>query len=430
MRYLFSKLASPVLIPTILLFCSIALFAEPAPKEAFPLVLYGVPNVDEDIVRAKELGFNHIYRSGNGFAGDPADPERMADIQSYLDRAASHGMKVAFCLDGPRRTAKREVGFEQMQSIIRRFKKHPAIGFWYLYDEPNLPSPKTKRAMLAARYQEEGGNAGEAVVKEVTRPVAQLLPFYEMVKQESPDIPVILMMAITEDGWWADAWKGFYPAYDIVSFDTYPVYAAPFPESNLGRVTKWMESYRKGTDKPVMPCLQVFNWNSLSGRVERAKLAGRTDYKDWRYPNLQELRYWNFSSLLQGAPGLIYYTYGGPDMQRRPPASWLEGVLKPTTHELKRFTELTKNAPLTELSGLDDSLILAGLWKTQEGTFVAIANGNATSERLVSERILKELNRGDREAWEFTRAGGVEQKDGEVVGVNMQPWEVQVWRMR
>lgn len=397
-------------------------------KEAFPLILYGVPNRDEDFRQASELGFNYVYRSGNGFAGDPADPERMADIQTYLDRATSHGMKVMFCLDGPRRTAKGALGTEQMQSIIRRFKHHPAVGFWYLYDEPNLPSPKTKKAMLAARFQDETGAAEKAVVKELTRPPEQLLPVYEMIKEESPDIPVVLMMAITNDGWWADAWKQFYPTYDIVSFDTYPVYADPFPKAPLGRVTSWMDRYTKGTDKPVMPCLQAFNWQTLSGRVERAKAAGNTEYPNWRYPNLQELRYWHFSSLLQGAPGLIYYTYGGPDLKRRPPEAWFEGALKPAVHELQRFTTLTGQSMPEKLTG--ESPILSGTWKTGDGVFIVIANGTESAQRLTHQETLSRLNRGRAAAWDFTRAEGLDLQEGRIVGVNLEPWEIQIWQIR
>ncbi len=402
----------------------------PEAKEAFPLILYGVPNTDEDILRAKELGFTHIYRSGSGFAGDPTDPERMEDIQTYLDRATHHGMKVAFCLDGHRRIPRGQTGLEQMQSIVARFKHHPAIGFWYFYDEPNLPSPKTKKAMLAARLQESPDSSGETIVKELVRPPELLLPAYEMVKREAPDIPVIVMMAITEDGWWRDAWKQFHATYDIVSFDTYPVYALPFPKAPIGRVTSWMDRYTKGTDKPVMPCLQIFNWNTLGARVERAKAAGNMEYVNWRYPNLEELRYWNFSSLIQGAPGAIYYTYGGPDLKRRPPDEWLDNTLKAATHELRRFTGLTQSSSLHRLPHAQDSPILSATWKSADGLFLVIANGSDGEQRIVQREILSELNRGNAKAWEFTRTAGLDLIDGKIAGINLEPWEIQIWQIR
>ncbi len=407
--------------------------SEKEPKaigEAYPLILYGVPNTDEDFRRTKELGFNHVYSSGNGFAGDPANAERMADIQTYLDRAAAHGLKVAFCLDGHRRLQRGELGIEQMQKIVQRFKDHPAIGFWYLYDEPNLPSSKTKKAMLAAQLQEEAGQSGDEVIKEVVCPPERLLPAYKMVKQEAPKIPVILMMAITHDGWWSDSWKAFYNTYDIVSFDTYPVYASPFPQAPLDRVTSWTERYTKGTDKPVMPCLQIFNWNSLSRRVERARAAGNTEVDHWRYPNLEELRYWNFSSLIQGAPGMIYYTYGGPDASRRPPAQWLDGDLKTTTHELRRFTALTQSRPLKRIVPTGESPVLSASWQTDEGHFMVIANGSAAKQHLVDKEVLTELNRGKAQAWDFTRTTALDLKEGKVAAINLEPWEVLIWQVQ
>lgn len=430
---LFSALGILGICCAAILFSRMAIPKSQAATEAdepFPLILYGVPNTDEDIIRARELGFTHIYRSGSGFAGDPADPQRMEDIQTYLDRALMHGMKVAFCLDGHRRIHRGETGLEQMQRIVARFKHHPAIGFWYLYDEPNLPTAKTKKAMEAARLQDETGNAEKAVVKELRCPPERLLPAYTMVKQEAPEIPVIVMMAITDDAWWRDAWQQFYSTYDIVSFDTYPVYAQPFPKAPINRVTDWMDRYTKGTDKPVMPCLQTFSWKTLSVRVERAKAAGNTEYVNWRYPNLEELRYWNFSSLIQGAPGMVYYTYGGPDLSRRPPEEWLTHTLKATTLELREFTGLVRRSTLRRLPCDEKMPLLCATLKGRDGTFLVIANSSDTEQRLFQENIISELNRGTPKAWEFTRAAGLETKGGRTTGVHLKPWEVQIWQIR
>ncbi|HWL52047.1 MAG TPA: hypothetical protein VNQ90_06410 [Chthoniobacteraceae bacterium] len=436
------KTAFPVAIGLLLIFGFLALLTKsnwtrnkvasepPEDREAYPLILYGVPNTDKDLRRTRELGFTHIYRSGNGFAGNPDDPERMDDIRTYLDRAQAHGLKVAFCLDGHRRLRKGEQGIEEMRAIVRQFKNHPALGFWYLYDEPNLPSPKTKKAMLAARLQEEGGASDEEVVKELVCPPGRLLPAYEMVKQEAPGRPVILMMAITNDGWWRDAWKEFHASYDIISFDTYPVYATPFPEAPLDRVTSWMDRYTKGTDKPVMPCLQTFNWNTFSRRVERAREAGNTEVDQWRYPNLEELRYWNFSSLIQGAPGAIYYTYGGPDPARRPPASWLDRDLKTTTRELARFTALAEPHSLRRITLPGRTPVLCAAFRSGKGRFIVVANGSGTGQQLADADLLSELNGSTVQAWDFTRATALHLKEGSVVGIDLQPWEVQVWQVQ
>lgn len=398
----------------------------------YPLIFYGVPGTDENFRLMREMGVSHVYTRGgsHGFSGLPSDTERMGRIRDYLDMAARHGLRVLFCLDGNRRILRGEEGLEQMRGIVRLFKGHPAVAFWYLHDEPNLPSAKSRKAMLAAQLQEAGGGQDDVAVKEVRNHPESLLPFYKMIKEESPDVPVILMLAAVKDAWWGAVWRDFAGTYDILSFDTYPVFDQPFPQAPLDRVTDWMREYTEGTDKPVMPCLQTFNWNTIKRKVERAQAAGNETSPQWRYPNHEELRYWNFTSFIQGAPGLIYFTFGGGDAKRHPPGEWLEGSLKPATLEIRRFTHLVLPLRMEKLPLSREDSLLAALWRGNGKSYLAVANGKAKKQRITADAILAELNRGEARPWEFTRPDALEAGEKKITALNLDPWEVSVWEVQ
>jgi hypothetical protein len=238
---------------------------------SYPLVLLGVPPTEEDFQRMAEMGFNATLYYGFWFAGDPASSKSMEGIQAYLDLAQKHGLKVGFQLDGWRRVPREQLGLEQVRKIVRRFKDHPALGFWYLYDEPNILVSREKKLGYLKRislkaYPKllEGSKKAlakltkeqKAMLEERTTP-QELLPFYQAVKRESPGVPVCV--TVTSD---TTTWRGYEKTYDLFAFDSYPVFGLPFPRSDLRTVTDLNQrALRMG--KPVLPILQVFNWNTL-----------------------------------------------------------------------------------------------------------------------------------------------------------------------
>lgn len=392
-------------------------------KDEYPLVAYGANSVDE-FPEIKEMGFTHVYTSGFGFSGDPANEERMQWIQTYLDEAERNGLKVMFCLDGHRRVSRGEIGLQQMQAIVRRFKDHPAVGFWYLYDEPNMPSIDSRRSMAAQLQLEESSDTDSTIVRELLASPDVLLPFYRMVKNESEDLPVMILMAITDTAWWRDSWQEFHETLDIISFDIYPVYGQEFPEASLQRVTQWTDEYMRNTDKMVLPTHQIFNWNTIPRRVDRLVAQGRDDYKYWRVPNYEELRFWNFSSLIQGAPGVIYYSYAEP---RRGSDEWVEQDLKPSILEFRAFTDLIQSMERTELLPYSENQsVLAAQWVGKNSSFVVMAN--ASSEKRSFEwQVPDSLTSRTWSPWESSRVDAFEKRGEAVFYITMNPWEILIW---
>ena len=112
-------------------------------SKQFPLVLYAVPGTDAHFKKVHDMGFDYVHLYG--LTKGPVSEAGFQRIQDYLDLAQKHQMKVMLDLDGSRRV--RAGMLEDMQKVVQRFKDHPALGFWYLYDEPEL----TKNSSPARR---------------------------------------------------------------------------------------------------------------------------------------------------------------------------------------------------------------------------------------------------------------------------------------
>jgi hypothetical protein len=150
----------------------------------------------------------------------------------------------------------------------------------------------------------------------------------------------------------------------------------------------------------------------------------------WRYPTLEELRYWNFSTLIQGARGAMYYTYGGPERERRD-LTWLEGTLKPAIQEFRGFTDLVRPAWQKQVILSDtrcDQLFMAR-WKRDEATYLVLVNNLPFDRTIVSSRVLESLNQGELIPWRFTRHGSMDRVNGRVTGIGLKAWEVMVWEV-
>ena len=76
---------------------------------------------------------------------------------------------------------------KKLRTAVREWKNHPALGMWYLFDEP---SPELHE---------------------------RLLNIYKMLKTETPDIPVLLCLS------WIKNYQVFKDCADILMPDLYPV---------------------------------------------------------------------------------------------------------------------------------------------------------------------------------------------------------------
>ncbi|MCC7349223.1 MAG: DUF4434 domain-containing protein [Phycisphaerales bacterium] len=383
----------------------------------YPVILMAVPATDDDFARVKEIGADYVHLYG---MSSDASQKGMDWMRAYLDMAQKYGLKVMFDLDGQSRMEKGDIGIEEMRRIVTEFKDHPAMGFWYLDDEPDY-NQRVK----------------PATVKQ----------FYEAVKQASPNIPVCIVMTT------GPYWKDYQQGYDIFSFDTYPVSDQPFPSANLQVVTDFNRQAVK-LGKPVIPCLQAFNWVFMWTGQEVA--AGQYDSKNpsprlkaMRYPTLAEMRYWNFTTLLQGSRGVMYYSYlrgiqselesqllakVEPDWTRDKQIDphWVDTTLRQSIHELSAFTELVKPAwKLQLIRPGRNSNLLEGVWGRDGKRYVVMINTFPLKRTVYLNDAMKApFENATVTPWNFSRQVTPHVgSDHQTVIDEMHPWEVLVWEI-
>ena len=169
-----------------------------AAADDFTLGLYSVhPVRAKTILPIAEDGVNCLFH----YVDLLSHPEQ---AEALLDAAAACRVKAALQLVRRRRTLQDPDHLEKLRSAIRKFRRHPGLGMWYLFDEPS-----------AADHD-------------------ALLPVYRMVKQETPEIPVALCLA------WRKNYHVFADCADILMPDLYPVKDEAFPDAPLNQFSHFI----------------------------------------------------------------------------------------------------------------------------------------------------------------------------------------------
>lgn len=350
--------------------------------ETFPIIIYDVRNSNKAFNIAKKWGATHVHRYGMGISVDKD--------QSFFDRAADHDLKVMSNLR-LKRWIDMDGGIDSMRAYVQHFKDHPALGFWYLSDEPD--------------------NKGY--------PPAELTPFYDMVRKERPAAPVAVAHARSEN------WYRYGEVQDVLMYDSYPIQGEIFPKVRLNEWTYFTKKAIKRGKKDgdiVVPILQIFNWKAMAEKGQK-KFRG-FDVEKLRYPNKQELRYMSFVSIALGAEGLSFYSYYRSRMVDK---GWAEHILAPVIHEAKTFMMQVADAHRQPvLQGENEDFFLT-LWTSEEDTFVILVNASPKSLQ-VQQSLEGALEEGRLESWGNTRKAKATLKDGSISVRQIRPWEVLIWR--
>ncbi len=370
-------------VALVLILLAAPLAAEPLDlaSDEFPIGMYSVDS-EGAMVQVKEMGVGYVHTYG---MGNDASDEGIADDLAYMDLAEKHGLKVMVYLNGRKWVA--EHGLAEMHKIVLALKDHPALGFWLFYDEP----------------------AGKLTH-------AQLLPFYWLIKYETPNVPVAIVEAWTKE-WWKTA-----EVCDILQLDHYPVHAEPFPTAPLGNVTEFVGRAVALESTPIMPVLQCMNWKVMADYMKSKGI----DPEQCRYPSAAELHYWSYSSLAQGTRGLFWWSYyrsvqGG--------YGWINSTFKEAMGEVREFADLVAPAHKPEIFEFarDEDVHIA-IWERPTGKYMVLANGQAIA-RTISRGTEGRLADGTGlEPWGHTRDAGATVADGRIT-VAAEPWETFVWKL-
>jgi hypothetical protein len=351
-------------------------------SDRFPIGLFSVDHPGA-MTQARGFGVGYVHTYANGRS---AEPEQLARDAAYMDAAQERGLQVMYNLNG-RRYVGRSGGLDEFRRIVAAVKDHPALGFWYLYDEPDRKHT-----------------------------AAEIAPFYEALKEMTPDVPVAVATA------WSERWYAYQDVLDILMIDLYPVQHRPFPQSKLNNMTTFTRNaLSKG--KPVMPINQCMNWKILAGDKEEYR---GSPVAELRYPNADELRYLCYSGLVQGVRGMFWWSYYR-SVQLEP--RWMREVFGPVVREFAGFTRLVAPAhDALRFERAADSNLLMALWQRESGDYLVLVNAWPLEQavtRWMEDRI---------ESARLTPVGGTRDSGATLtrgrLNVGMvQPWEVLVWQL-
>ena len=352
-------------------------------NEEFPIIFFGMINTDRAFELAKKWGATHVHSYGLG-------KSKKRD-QNFFDRAAEYELKVMANLGG-RYWIKQNNGVDSMRALVRHFKDHPALGFWYLFDEPD--------------------NKG-------FQP-AELKPFYRMIHEETPNIPVAISHARSKH------WYRYGQVQDMFLYNNYPVEGEEFPQSELNVWTNFAKAAMKREEKDnniVIPVLQMFNWRAFAKKSQK-KFRGFAIEK-LRYPNQQELRYMSFASIALGSPGLSFFSYY---RARTPRKNWPGHVLAPVLQEVKKFSNHITETKMQQITGGKNNLFLTQ-WVDEQSAYILLANASPNS-RTIRQSLDNNLETGQLEPWGKTRKAKAALEGGRIIVEQVKPWEVLIWKVQ
>lgn len=223
--------------------------------------IYGLPPIDVAYEWAAKSGFTHVIN----YVG-PDQPERqLQDLELCKKYGLKMGLNVYARLYLPPYPINKAE--QELRAFARRFRNHPALGFYYLRDEPERSERNT------------------------------MMRFWKILKEEDPAHPVALCLKRYTENVFGDC-------ADWLMGDDYPVVNQPFPQAKLTCYSRFIRSLHR-FGRPVIAIGQYFIWSEASTR--------QFGFEDRRYANIIELRYFMYSALSSGENlrGMFWYVYAG-----------------------------------------------------------------------------------------------------------------------
>lgn len=269
------------------------------------------------------------------------------NLDRILENARENNVKVYLEVSRP---AIQKGELETIVNFVRKYKNHPAIGGWYLFDEPEL-------AKIDGRY----------IYRENPRLLAAA---YRAIKREDPE-HFVLGAHYGRSPRAGISLEPFVGLADRITVDYYVVFKPPECPSNnefgcdyffrdmpedFNRIQQFYES--KG-QPPFLPAIQG------SGEAEFGK----------REPTRAEARYYTFVSILNPTSGIYYWMweYSNP--------AFRNGVLKPSLDEIRPYLPYLFNKAERSLTA-DRAKFTYRAYRKNDNYFAVIVNPNETGESV------------------------------------------------
>jgi len=375
---------NPSILLSLIAFSLLGLCAAPGPAEPFdpdsnefPILMMDIhpadtSAIDDVLPVVKQMGVNYVHHYKH-FEEAPVRPlETLIAHTADIDKAwEQYGLKWWV---GLHRQRIKDHNLYELRTFVRAVKDKPGLGFWYLFDEPNLHHVWAE----------------------------DLAPVYQMLKEETPEVPVGEILA----GWRHWRSDNYLDYLDILMPDCYPVKAQPFPQAPIHETLQRNER-ALNTGKLVIPILQAFIYGSGS-----------------RFPNPTEIRFTLYGSLTQGVRGIGFYSYKQAD--RRDP-TWMPQVFGPVLAQASEFIDIVRPAhqPIKLMEARKQN-VYAALWPRESGTYLVLCHARS-SEKDLKISLEGHLDNARLQPW-----GGMgeaaEVKDG-TLELTVGPWATLVWRV-
>jgi hypothetical protein len=232
-------------------------------KPFFPLGFYLDTIHDADLEKIAAAGFNCVMPYA--FSSMPT-----AEAGKLLDLAQGRGIKVIYsikdlyagteCLPKGGIDGKTDPD-AAVTAVVERFRSHPGVLAWYLNDE----LPATMRDALEARYR--------------------------LVRRLDPDHPTWAVL------YQVDELADYRHTCDVLGADPYPV-----PDKPVAMAADWARKTRDATGGACAfwQVPQVFDWANYHKNEDPARHRAAT---------YDEMRVMTYLALVNGAKGLIYYSF-------------------------------------------------------------------------------------------------------------------------
>ncbi|MDP2308565.1 MAG: hypothetical protein Q8P18_21270 [Pseudomonadota bacterium] len=195
-----------------------------------------------------------------------------------------------------RARAEQDASLTDFETFVAGVTGHPALGAWYLADEPEFSVSETK-----------------------------LLDMQAVLRAATPDLDVQVAHC------WCTDWWSFWNVGDVKMPDFYGVYNEAAPSANTfyhPPLSSYQRTYY--TEARIAPVMQAFSYAVFSGEDPV------TYPPDSRFPTREELRFRAFSDLTIGVSGLWRWSWYRGN-QAAEGAAWLEDTFWPHLEEVRAF---------------------------------------------------------------------------------------------
>lgn len=388
----------------------------------FPGELQTAKNIGFDIVQSYAL--EGILSNGDNPSNSTPLVSKIEYCKSYLNSAHEHGLKILHGIpknliidipNVPQVTddvygADREA---QLTAFIKELDNHPANKAWYFFDEPS--AIYTKEMFKDTVIDQKDTVVNYYVI--VQEMFDAFKGAYKLIKQISNKAVITAECDV-------DHFEFSHYFSDLIAPDLYPIYKRKDDNSfaDLYTFTEFVErnviSNSLTNEKPIIPVIQAYNFYD--------KPKGPYTSSQLRNPSDEELRYMIYTSLTQGAQGLMFYNSGGFSTV----SNYLQDTLAPIISEAKEL--LVEIEPVPDVIRIPQYIknekVHIGLWSGKNNNFwLIVTNGNMFELENFNFSIKDYVSEGVLIPWKSNR-NIININDGNVE-LQMSPFEVLICKI-